>query len=661
MIMRKYFLAKLAASNLRKNKESYFPWLVTCILTAAMFYIMVSLFLNPNLKEMVGGDILAYMLLLGSCVVGIFAFIFLFYTYSFLLKRRKKEFGVFNILGLEKKHISIVLMWEMFYAACISLAGGLAAGIALDKVMFLLITRMLDAEIVLGFFLSPVAVGITVVLFSMIFLSIYLYTVHQIRTADPVELLRAGSTGEREPKAKWFLAVLGLGCLAAGYYIALTVENPIASMLLFFVAVVLVMAGTYLLFTAGSIVLLKMLRKNKRYYYQTRHFTSISGMMYRMKQNAVGLANICILSTGLLLMISSGTSLMFGMEDILQNRYPTEFAVYAREESENSTQEIFDEVRRMQKERGLSVTKEMQYTYLDFTVNCKEDEFYVDQSASLASIGSVSSLVFLPLSDYNAVMGEKKTLKQGEVLVYSNRGTYGYPVMKVLGREYSVVEELDDFVGNGILAANISGTYFVIAPDMEEIRRLCERKKKELGGRGIQTFYGFDTDADEETQNEFYKELYEWYHAKGYQGMVESKAESRQSFYGLYGGLFFLGVFLGALFVMATVLIIYYKQVSEGYEDQVRFEIMQKVGMSRQEVKVSIRSQVLMVFFLPLCVAGIHMTAAFPMMSRLLAVMNLDNLGLYMRCTGVCFLVFAVMYVLIYLLTAKTYYRIVKR
>lgn len=658
--MRKYFLAKLAASNLRKNKESYFPWLVTCILTAAMFYIMVSLFLNPNLKEMVGGDILAYMLLLGSCVVGIFAFIFLFYTYSFLLKRRKKEFGVFNILGLEKKHISIVLMWEMFYAACISLAGGLAAGIALDKVMFLLITRMLDAEIVLGFFLSPVAVGITVVLFSMIFLSIYLYTVHQIRTADPVELLRAGSTGEKEPKAKWFLAVLGLGCLAAGYYIALTVENPIASLLLFFVAVVLVMAGTYLLFTAGSIVLLKMLRKNKRYYYQTRHFTSISGMMYRMKQNAAGLASICVLSTGVLILISTTVCVYLGTEDSLRVRYPRNVCFDMKMATEETTEKV-EEI----KEKALAAyhaepIDEVAY-FLKYYFTLKSGNQFVPSDGSSTNLSDYADVECITLEDYNRLSGRNVTLEEKEVLVYPVSGEMEEKEIRFGDVDFQIKEVLEDFPIPGERLGSTVDTFYLVLADKSVSGKISGALQ---GGTSEDTpmwnyYCGFDLDMEPEEQLQVWEELNRELQAADLDGSVRSVAEARSSFYGTNGGLLFLGIFLGFLFLMATILIIYYKQISEGYEDRERYQIMQKVGMSRMEVKKTIRSQVLTVFYLPLIMAGIHILAAFHMIRQILLLMGLLNVQLFVLCTIGSIILFALLYCIVYGRTAKTYYKII--
>ena len=347
--MKRGFFLKLAAGNIKKNGKTYIPYILTCIMTVAMFYIVKSLSLNPGLDSMLGGNFLNTTMGLGSGVVAIFSFIFLFYTNSFLVKQRKKEFGVFNILGMERRHIARVVGWETVYVTLISLAAGLGLGLALDKVMFLVVARIIGAEVPLGFFVSAEAIAYTIIFFLVLFILIYLNSVRQIHAADPIELLRAGNVGEKEPKANWLLTVWGIATLGGGYYIAITTRNPIASVLMFFAAVVLVIVGTYLLFTSGSIALLKMLRKNKRYYYRTKHFVSVSGMIYRMKQNAVGLANICILSTMVLVMVSTTTSMMVGMEEIIRNRYPADFVFYFDAEK-GQVQETAEAIHRLQEQ-----------------------------------------------------------------------------------------------------------------------------------------------------------------------------------------------------------------------------------------------------------------------------------------------------------------------
>ena len=661
--MNNRFFPKLAASNIKKNGKAYIPYILSCVMTVALFYIVKSLSYNPGLKNMVGSSTMMTMMSMCSVIIALFAIVFLFYTNSFLMKRRKKEFGVFNILGMEKSHIAKTMAWENFYVTLISIVGGLVIGLALDKAMFLLIAQVLNEEITLGFFISDKAIISTIVMFCIIFLLILLNSIRQIHTANPIELVTAGNAGEREPKTKWVLAILGLLSLGAGYYIALTIENPLTALVYFFFAVILVIIGTYMLFTAGSIALLKILRKNKKYYYKTKHFTSISGMIYRMKQNAVGLANICILSTAVLVMVSSTSSLMLGLQDVIATRYPNDFVVYSNETSEERAYESFDTIRELQEEQNLNVTSEREYRYLVFPAFINGDTFEVTRDANFSSLGNLNNLIFVSLSDYNRVMGTDKTLAENEVLIYSDRLQFDSPTLKIFDREYSVKEKIDEFIGNGLIVAVAANTQFIVLPDGTDIDELYALQKEALsdGASEIQYYYGFNSDADEETQRIFYRTLLEDYVGHGYEGTIESKADSRSEFVGLYGGFFFIGIFLGVLFIMATVLIIYYKQISEGYDDKQRYEIMQKVGMTHQEIKNSIRSQVLTVFFLPLIVAGIHIAVAFPIINKLLALLNLLNVQLFLTCTVVCYVLFAVMYLLIYLLTARTYYKIVSK
>lgn len=654
--MKKGFYARLAADNIRKNGKTYIPYILACIVTAAMFYIVKSLSLNPGLNGMAGGNFLNTAMGLGSWVITVFAFIFLFYTNSFLMKRRKKEFGVFHILGMERRHLARVIGWETFYVLLLCLLPGLGLGIALDKVMFLTVAKVVGGQVPLGFFISTEVLTTTALFFSIIFILIYIYSVWQIRTVNPIELLRAGNAGEREPRANWLLALLGLAALGEGYYIAAATENPIASVLMFFVAVLLVIAGTYLLFTAGSIALLKMLRKNKRYYYRTKHFVSVAGMIYRMKQNAVGLANICVLSTMVLVMVSTTTSMMIGMEDIIANRYPADFVFYAK--STDNREADRETISRLREDEGLTVTGEWTYTFLAIQGICEENGYSVLRERARSVEDDTHSLFFVPLEDYNRIMGTEKTLQDGEIMVYSSRRDYDRPVMKLFDREYRVAERLDDFVGNGEYEAMMSVTQYIVVPDLDTLNMLYERQREiltDLAGQ-IGWVYAFDTDSDEAAQEAFEQS------ARGIPGLKEeSRIDGRRALMEICGGMFFIGIFLGSLFVMATVLIIYYKQISEGYDDRNRFEIMQKVGMSSSEVKSAIHSQILTIFFLPLMAAGTHVAAAFPLISRLLELLNLYNLRLYAACTVSCFLVFGVLYALIYLLTARTYYRIVQR
>lgn len=663
--MNKLFYPKLAASNIRKNSKTYFPYLLTCIITIAMFYVIRSLSQNEGLRSTFGGDTVLATLNLGSWVVAIFAVIFLFYTNSFLVKRRKKEFGLFNILGMEKKHLSHVVALETLYVAAISLVIGIGLGIVLDKAMYLFILKILDAKISLGFHISKTAIVVTLVLFSGIYLLIFLNSLRQIHVSNPIELLHGGNLGEKEPKTRKIMTVLGILCLAAGYYIAIVTQDPVSALLLFFAAVILVIIGTYLLFTTGSIALLKMLRRNKRYYYQTKHFISVSGMMYRMKQNAVGLANICILATMVLVMISSTSAMMLGMEEMIEERYPNDIVIYFQNDPEENAAMIQD-IKQLLTEKQIPITEQVSYSYLSFAAVRDGDAFLTNVEQTITELNNVRNLMFLPLADYNRIASREVTLDEGEVLVYSNRDSFTSDTFKIFDRNYTVKEHLKgEFLKNGVIASDISSTYYIVVRDMDEIQELDTLQKEVYGenASSIRLFYGFDMEEDDETQEQVYDAVSQMLLQEGsaFSGILDNKVGGRQDFLTLYGTLFFLGIFLGVLFIMATILIIYYKQISEGYDDKERFEIMQKVGMSHAEVKRSIHSQIMQVFFLPLILAGVHVAFAFPMISRILRLMSLFNLKLLILCTIGCFLVFTLLYAVIYALTARIYYRIVRR
>lgn len=659
------FYGKIAAGNIKKNNKTYIPYILTCILTVAMFYIMKSLSLNPDLEELMGGRYVVYTLSLGSQIVGLFALIFLFYTNSFLIKRRKKEFGVFNILGMEKRHLAIVLGWETIYVLLTALAAGLGLGLAMDKMMFLIVAKLIGAKSVPGFFFAPQAVLATVKLFVVIFILILIRCICQIHIANPIELLRAGNAGEKEPKTKWLMALLGLACLGSGYYLAITTENPVASIMIFFIAVILVIAGTYLLFAAGSIAVLKMLRANKNFYYKTRHFTTISGMIYRMKQNAAGLSNICILSTMVLVMVSATCSLLIGKEDVVNTRYPFDLILQNYETDERRRDQAYETIAKLQNGHGISIKNEKAYTYLEFSAIWNKEAFILGHDEDIMQINNMCNLILLTIDDYNRLEGTNKTLEPGQILVCSQADDkYEQPVLNLLGEEYQIKEQLKEFAGEDyILNGDLLRAQFLIMPDLENMQKVCEKQKEAYGDRcsRIAEFYGFDSDSSKEEQRRFFRDAAAALRAQELDVRMESRADASEDFNQLYGGFFFIGIFLGVLFIMATVLIIYYKQISEGFDDKERFAIMQKVGMEHAEIRASIRSQVLLVFFLPLIVAGCHVAAAFPLIARILELLYLTNTKLYVMCTGVSFLVFALMYVCIYIVTARVYYRIVSR
>lgn len=658
--MRRGFYVKLAISNIRKNAQTYVPYLLTGVVSVMMFYIISSLAKNEDFRNMRGGAEMSWILYTGTYVVGFFACIFLFYTNSFLIKRRKKELGLYNILGMEKRHIFKVLTYETLLIGSIGILFGIFGGLLFSKLVFLGMLRILNLQATFGFPVSSSAIRDTILLFVIVYFLTLFSNLHQIHLAKPVELLRGGQVGEREPRAKLFVTLLGLLSLGGGYWIAVTTKNPMVMILIFFVAVILVMIGTYCLFTSGSIAVLKMLRRKKSYYYKTQHFISVSGMMYRMKQNAVGLANICILSTAVLVMISSTVSLYIGFEDNLKRRYPRELlfnCVEVEPERWEAAQSTMDQVLAAE---GRQKSNEICYRFLEIGAKIEDGEVRLE-GVKNNSLENVYNISFMTLEDLNKMTGENLSLEDNEVILYTGSESYDFDTIRFFSREYRIQDSRERVIPNGGIAANIVSSMFVVVPDRATLDTIYEEQKayyKDYAS-DIRIYYGVDIDGTSEEKMQAGENVKKALKEQGFSGYVETKESGWSDFMSLYGGLFFLGIFLGTLFLLATVLIIYYKQVSEGYEDKERFAIMQKVGLSRREAKKTIHSQILTVFFLPLITAGIHIAFAFPAVNRILRAIGLMNQRLLIFCTLGSFLVFALFYMGIYSLTARIYGKIV--
>ena len=641
--MNNFIYEKLAVTNLKNNRKTYVPYIFTGVLTVMMFYIIDALSRGKGITQ----NTLKICLQYATGVIIVFAVIFLFYTNSFLIKRRKKEIGVYNILGMGKWHIARMMAVETILTAGISILGGLVFGIIFGKLMYLLLLKILHNSVDMQFSVNGTAIVQTVILFAGIFLLTYLYNILQIQLVNPVELLHGGNQGEKEPKSRWLLVIVGVAALGNGYWIALTTEAPLEALLKFFVAVVCVIIGTYALFIAGSIVVLKILRKNKAYYYNPKHFTSVSGMIYRMKQNGAGLANICVLSTMVLVMVSTTVSLYAGMEDILDSRFPRDVSIVCNEADTNNEETLQRLIKEQCEKAGVKITDRVRYRYGSMNAVLKGnnlekvEQYYPDNHFYYVEM--------ITQEEYNRIEKQNVSLKEQEILTYTTNGKCGKKQINIAGRNYQVKKELSEMTSQPKSTAEMYKTLYIVFANAEQIERIepfSYADKFNLKGDD-----GKQKEALEQIQNEFYEKIPD--------GMMESRMLSRSSFYELYGGLFFIGIYLGSMFIMATVLIIYYKQISEGYDDRERYQIMQKVGMSKKEVKRSIRSQVLSVFFLPLVVAVIHVAVAFKVMTKILGVLNLTNVSLFAVCTIITIAVFAVFYIIVYSITAKEYYRIV--
>lgn len=652
--MNKSIYRKLALTNIKNNRRTYVPYLLTCIVTVMMFYIIYALTLNQGLKGVPGEVTFRMMLDIGISIVAIFSVIFLFYTNSFLIKQRKKEIGIYNVLGLGKRHIAKMLGFEMLITVAVSFAGGLIGGILFGKLVFLMLLRILHFDVGMKFAIEPDALIGTILLFGCIFGACLLYNLFQIRLSNPIELLRGGNVGEREPKTKVLLTTIGVLTLGGGYYIALSAEKPMEVIGLFFIAVVLVIIGTYALFTAGSIAVLKLMRKNKKYYYQAKHFTSVSGMMYRMKQNAAGLANICILSTMVLVMISSTVAMYMGMEDILDTRFPRECIVEAYEPTTENIEFVNQKLDEIFQKHHVTTKNEVEYSYTGTPVVRNGNELTYDQT-KLNAHSDYGTVYLITEEEYNQLEGKHVTLKDNQVLTYGTKDQFEDKNILLNGKTYENTKVFMRTVDQD--TQSIMSGYYIVMADQSEIDAFVGENKEYVT---TAYYHAVDLQGKKADKLKALQEVQDQVKSNEKSIQTEIRELSKDDFYSLYGAFFFLGIFFGILFLMATVLIIYYKQISEGYSDRERFEIMRKVGMSQREVKQSIRSQVLSVFFLPLIVAVIHIAVAFKVITKLLAALNLTNVPLIFGSTAVTVVVFAVFYGIVYGITTKEYYRIVK-
>ncbi len=665
--MVKSFYLNLAVGAIRKNGQLYGPYILMNIFSIAMYYIMHSIANSEGLRVMSGGAEMKMILTFGIYVIGIFAVLAVFYTNGFLMKRRKKEIGIYNVLGLAKRHIARMMGLETILVALLCLALGLVSGMLLGKLLYLLFIHLLGFPVSIGFKASMASVLSTVVLFSSIFGAILLYNLARIHLANPIELVRESAVGEREPKTKWLMTVIGIVALATGYGISLTVKSPLQAMTLFFVAVVLVMIGTYLLFTTGSIVLLKALRGNKAYYYQTRHFAVISGMLYRMKQNAVGLANICILSTMVIISLTTTISIYAGLDDSLLNRYPKEVTVTVSEPKAGQEEAVRGILSNVAKELGVEITDEDTLRYMLLFAK-QEGEMHNLITLDKESYDPDTILVqMISYPNYKALMESNRfnakpsasPATDSEALLFINDTSFGYNQLTIQGQQVQVKEELKTLGDWGKDKRDIVPTLTLVMKDEAAIQKYYGSITQKPTGSFELTYEAdiIGAEANKKAFGEAAKKALDDYDHKIH---LKSRTLSKDNFFMIYGGFLFLGLFLGALFLVMTVLIMYYKQVSEGFDDKNRYVTMQKVGMSHREIKKAIQSQTVLVFFLPLVTAGIHVAFAFNVINRLLALFSFTNTPLFILCTTVTVAVFAGFYYILYRLTARTYFKVVK-
>lgn len=673
--MKSFLYLRLAVSGIRKNKKLYLPYLLTCVGMVMMEYILLSLSDSPALRTMRGGAQLGFVLSLGKFVVAVFAALFLLYTNSFLIRRRNKEFGLYNVLGMDKSALGWVIFWENIIVATLGLGLGLLFGIGLYKVAELGLVNIIHADVDYSFIISPESVKFTLWVFLPIFALLMVKSMWQVRRARPLELLRSESAGEKPPRANYLLGLGGVALLAGAYYLSVTSTSALQALTMFFVAVIMVIVATYLIMISGSVALCRLLQRSKNYYYQKKHFVSVSSMAFRMKRNGAGLASICILSTMVLVMISSTFSLYIGVEESINARYPHDSGFGLDMErlenlNEVCTAQVREKFETLFQKEGAEPQNVEHYRYATIYGIIAGDRIEPDSSRTVSTELNYNLLrlvAFIPVEDYNALNGTDFTLEPGQALVGCLRCSYDAPRFRLGDVNLEIAGKLPKGLNTGEMAAAAAPSLTLVVKDLSEIDSL-EKMEDYKGRRMLQTryYYGCDFDLPEEEiillhdqQKQAIMQLEFLGKEHGIGWIDECPAREREDFYVTYGGLFFIGIVLSAVFIAAAALIIYYKQVSEGYEDQSRFAIMRKVGMTKADIKRSVNSQVLTVFFAPLLMAGVHLAFAFPMVWQLLQMFNLRNLGLVIGANIGAFLVFCLFYVIIYRFTARAYYGIV--
>ena len=677
--MKAGFYPKMAVSGMRKNGRLYVPYFAACILMVAIYYIMHLLGFSDMLEGFSGAGTARDILKLGSAVIAIFGTIFLFYTQSTLIKGRLKEFGLYSVLGMNRKNLGKIIFFETLITWFVSVTAGLAIGIGLSKLAELGFRKMLGLESSYKFVISGQSISFTVLIYSIVFVLIFLNAARLVRFSRTINLINSDKAGEKPPKANWFVGILGLFILLTGYGIVLMIKTPLQALAMFFVAVILIIIGTYLVLIAGSVLLCRILQKNKRYYYKTNHFVSVSSMAYRMKRNGAGLASICILLTMVLVMMSSTSSLYVNREDVLQNHYPRQLNAsasnYGYSESYTETAKRLEkEVIEKAHEFGAETTNDISLSCCSFSGYMENGRLRVDfdpfTMGTSINFDNVATVYFIDLEDYNRITGKNVVLGKDEALVgvsgnipVEDSICIGDETFKVAKRIDARADDLKHIGLNEIVS-----TITLVVDDLGETASRYSDLKDSRGDTMLmwQWNFAFDTNLDEDKQAELgtilAKHIRDDLYPKeqGYFRVVcESRVEQRSDFVRTFGGLFYLGILLSIIFLVSCVLIIYYKQISEGFEDQARFGIMQKVGMTKENIKKSINSQMLTVFLIPIIFACVHLAAVLPIIHKLLKLFGHNNMPLLLVSAGICVLVCGIFYAVIYKLTSNAYYKIV--
>lgn len=675
--MKRSFYFTLARDSIRKNKRLYFPFLLTAAGMTAIFYILHSLLFSPLVTMGPGKRTLTQLFSFGCIVLAVFSAVFLYYTHSTLIRRRKKEFGLYSVLGMDKRAIGRVTAAETLLEALGAIVPGTLSGILFSKLAEMIVGRILDTSVAFTLNVPAEILAFTAEIYSVIFLILFLRTFAEVRFSSPIHLLQSENLGEKPPRGSLLWGLAGTGLLIGAYYIALSIQSPLSSLLFFFFAVLMVIAGTYLLFISGSVYLLRLLQKNKRFYYNRRHFVSISSMVYRMKRNGAGLASICILCTMVLVIVSSTGSLIIGAEDSLKQRYPRDVSLgvtlrsMAADKAFLLLKETEERTLKLAEECGVVAKDPVRYRSVDFSGYMTDGEITPDGAVfshfAPLELDRTYQFTILPREECTGLVKEALPPLDGGIYLYLSRPDTLPESVTLPGMAPMTVKPLSYFPVSGSDAAITVPTMYLLTDHFDEIARalLPAAEGDKTAPAALSWSCSFDTESPLEAQTDmrarWRSEALSFLHdeAKGFSTVFEVKEAERGEFFAMNGSLFFLGIMLSLVFLSGTVLLIYFKQLSEGYEDQKRFAIMRRVGMTREDIRKSVNSQVLTVFFIPLVFAALHLSFAFPMIKKLLFLFGLRNTALFFSVTCAAFVLFSLFYALVYRLTSNAYFDIV--
>ena len=634
----------LALEGIKKNKQLYLPYIISSVCIIAITYIVSYFCYSKTIISSVGGEVISSIMLLGYMVMALFSLIFIFYTHSFLFKRRKKEFGLYNVLGLAKKDICKIVFLDNIYVDIITIVLGLGVGILFSKFAELAYFKIVAKPYLIAFNLPTLSLMMTLICFLGIYFLILVSSIISVYKNDTIAFLKADSSGEKAPRANFLLALVGLIILGFAYYLAISIDDPVQALLTFFFAVILVIVATYLLFIAGSVTLCKILAHNKKYYYKLNHFISVSSMSFRMKRNGSGLASICILATMVLVMLSSTSSLYFGAKSSNKKLFPYEYSINYNYDTYDELLNANETITSFVESKNFKIKEKIEYHNINF-YSPLEGNRVIEDSKTL----DYANMTFIDVDEYNKIYGTDYVLKDDECLLYEYIGEYKYDSIVVGDNTYKVIDRPSKMPTDYVTAISATNNYFFVVSDLEPISNY-------LNGICKNTYIiQFDVYNDSLS---LYNSIAEEY-TSDTPYYFESSLNSLSEFYNLYGSLFYLGISLSIAFVIATVCIMYYKQVVEGYEDQKRFAIMKKLGLDDRQIRKSINSQLLTVFFLPLVGALIHLLFAHPMIEKLLSLFLISDIRLFFITSIICFVSFSIAYFVIYKLTSNVYYKIV--